>query len=1034
MKITESIIKKSCSPTIYKRGLEYFKEGRVHLRKREDNLITAVVDGEELYNVQVRLDENGVHDSFCTCPYFETMNSVCKHIVATLKQRQQEIEEGADYVDENDKIAKTLCGHFAARKYNKEQLYARFTLYINKSASGAVYSMGMEVGSSKVNGIENFLESYLRGKEFKFERYSSYNPLVSEFPKPQAELIQILAENFESRSASAQMYMKAAYQTSFGTLTAKRIFPLLKNVDFSVVFDSMALGSVRICEDNPDIIIDVDASDGAINMSVSDRGFALTQDGEWFMYENTIYHTTEEWREYFMPIYHSLSADGRTQISFKGDNTILFATHVLPDIKNRHGVIARGIEDVIVDAKPTFDVYFDSSRGAVTAVIMANYGSISIKLPTDSHTDGKIVVRDYEAENDILSSFATFAVNNGVFSLYSDRDIYMFLSDEISMLSSKAMLHYSDRFAGLKITDKIGIKASVSYRSNVDLLEADLESDLSYEQISGILNAVKLKKRFYRLSNGSFIDLEHSKEKDVFNLLDQLDFTFDDIKNGTKTISKYHALYLNSVESVKKDDGFIKYIEEIKNKKPAIPPELQDVLREYQKDGMAWLTQLSYLGFGGILADDMGLGKTLQVIAYIHGIKPDKPTLIVAPSALTYNWLSEIRKFTPDATALIIDGAKADRERLIETIDGYEFIITSYPILRRDISLYEKLEFAYCFIDEAQHIKNPKTMNARSVKRVNAEHKFALTGTPIENSLMELWSIFDFIMPGYLYNSHEFRNRYEAPLVKDGDSMTADSFRARIKPFMMRRMKRDVLNELPEKIENTMYAELTPEQQDMYSAYLALAKDKTIALLGEGGQGRMRILTLLMRLRQICCHPMLFDENYEKDSGKLNLLLELITNAVDSGHRILVFSQFTSMLDIVEKKLKEIKIASFYLDGQTPSYERAELSERFNGGERDVFLISLKAGGVGLNLTGADTVIHYDPWWNPAVMDQASDRAYRIGQTKAVQVIRLATKGTIEEKILRLQESKRTLAEDIVRVNTKTLGGLTNEEILSLFN
>ena len=325
-------------------------------------------------------------------------------------------------------------------------------------------------------------------------------------------------------------------------------------------------------------------------------------------------------------------------------------------------------------------------------------------------------------------------------------------------------------------------------------------------------------------------------------------------------------------------------------------------------------------------------------------------------------------------------------------------------------------------------------MNARSVKKINAEHKFALTGTPIENSLLELWSIFDFVMPGYLYSSHEFRNRYEMPLVKDGDKTTADSFRARIKPFMLRRMKNDVLNELPEKIENTMYAELTGEQKKMYTSYLALAKNQTLALLGEGGQGKMRILTLLMRLRQICCHPTLFDENYDKDSGKLDLLMELVTNAVESGHRILVFSQFTSMLSIIRESLKNVGIDSFYLDGKTPSYERAELSDRFNGGENNVFLISLKAGGVGLNLTGADTVIHYDPWWNPAVMEQASDRAYRIGQTKAVQVIRLAAKGTIEEKILKLQENKKNLADDIVRVNTDTFKSLSNEEILSLFS
>ena len=1035
MKITEAMIKKSCSSTIYKRGLEYFREGRVHLRKREENLITAVVDGEAIYNVQVRLNDDTVEDCFCTCPYFETMNSVCKHIVSTLKQRQKELDEGADYIDENDKIAKTLCGGFAAKQYTKGQLYAKFTMHISRLVpDGAAYGMSMEIDGNKLRGIENFLESYMKGSEFKFDRYSSYNPLFTEFPEYQDKIIKILAETYENRIADAQMYMKAAYQTSFGSMAAKRIFSLLDHTDFNIVFDGMNMGSVRIVEDNPDIIIDVDAAAGAIDMSVSDRGFALTRDGEWFWYENIIYHTDMEWRGYFMPIYNALAADGRTQISFKGENTILFATHVLPEIKGRHGVIARGIDDVVVDAKPLFDIFFDASRGGITAVIRANYGSIAIHLPSDNNNDGKIIVRDFEKENEILSYFSQFALNDGVFSLYSDRDIYIFLSDMIPELSDKASMHYSDRFAGLKITDKVNINASVRYKENVDLLEADFETELSYEQINGILNAVKLKKRFYRLSNGSFIDLEHSEQKEIFNLLDQLDFSFDDIRNGAKTISKYHALYLNAVDNVNKDESFVKYIEDIKNREAKIPDELKTVLRGYQRDGVLWLTQLSYLGFGGILADDMGLGKTLQVIAYIRGVCPDRPVLIVAPSALTYNWQSEINKFTPDASSIIIDGPKSVRDELIKTVDKYEFVITSYPILRRDITMYSEIEFSYCFIDEAQHIKNPKTMNARSVKKINAGHKFALTGTPVENSLMELWSIFDFIMPGYLYSSHEFRNRYETPLVKDGDSMTADSFRMRIKPFMMRRMKSDVLNELPEKIENTMYAELTEEQEKMYMAYLSLAKNKTARLLEEGGQGKMRILTLLMRLRQICCHPTLFDENYDRDSGKLNLLMELVTSASDSGHRILVFSQFTSMLEIIRDKLEERGISSFYLDGQTPPYERAELSQRFNSGEKSVFLISLKAGGVGLNLIGADMVIHYDPWWNPAVMDQASDRAYRIGQTRAVQIIRLAAKGTIEEKILRLQENKRNLADDIVRVNTDTFKNLSNEEILALFN
>lgn len=1035
MKITDSMIKKSCSATIYKRGMEYFKEGRVHLKKRENNLISAVVDGEELYNVQIHLSENGVEDCFCTCPYFETMNSVCKHIVSTLKQRQKELDEGENYIDENDKIAKMLCGEFASANQEKTPLPARFTLHITKhSAAKTSYAASMEVNGIKVHGIENFLDSYLTDKEFKFDRYTIYNPGKVFFPKYQNEIIKILAETYENRIADTPLYIKAAYQTSFGSLALKRILPILSNVDFNIIFDGMNLGSLQIKNDNPDILIDVNAEGGQIDMSVSDRGFALTYDGEWFLYENTIYHTSSEWQAYFMPIYHALATESRTQISFKGDNTISFATHVLPVLKYKQGVITNGIEDMIVDAIPSFEVYFDSFMGSITAVIKANYGNIGLRLPGDDSGSKKIVVRDFELENRLLSHFNNFTHKDNMFTLSSDDDIYNFLSEEIPIISKIASLHYSERFTSLKIVNSIDINASVKYNKKIDLLEADFESKLSYEEISGILNAVKLKKQFYRLPDGSFIDIADNEQGNIFNLLEQLDFSDDDLKIGKKTISKYHALYLNSLVSVKKSEEFIEYMQEIKSTTVVLPAELDAIVRPYQCDGITWLAQLSKLGFGGILADDMGLGKTLQVIAYIHSIQPDKPTLIIAPSALTYNWLSEINKFTPKATAIIIDGTKEERATLLKNIEEYEFVITSYPLLRRDISLYKEFTFAYCFIDEAQHIKNQKTMNARSVKKINAEHRFALTGTPIENSLIELWSIFDFIMPGYLYSSHEFRNKYENPLIHDGNRSVADNFRMRIKPFMLRRMKSDVLNELPEKIENTMYAELTAEQKELYSSYLAIAKDTTLSILSEGGSGKMRILTLLMRLRQICCHPTLFDENYAKESGKLNLLTELVTNAVEAGHRILIFSQFTSMLSIIKDKLKSIDIDCFYLDGKTPSYERAELADRFNGGENSVFLISLKAGGVGLNLTGADMVIHYDPWWNPAVTEQASDRAYRIGQTKAVQVIRLAAKGTIEEKILKLQENKKNLAEDIVRVNTDTFKNLTNEEILSLFS
>lgn len=1036
MKITDELIKKACSPMIYKRGEEYHREGRVHLRKKSDSLINAVVDGEDIYNVQVKFNENEISDYMCTCPYYETMGTMCKHIVAVLKQRQTELEDNASVFDRNDKIASVLCSEYSEMRTEKSPLYIRFILYADRLPTGGIsYSMSIQTdgSSEEMRGIENFLDCYLNGKEFLMDRRTVYKPSETYFYRAQKEIIDILAEAYETRSVQNPMYTKAIYRTTFGDKCAARIFPLLDEVDFTLVFDGMNVPGVHIATDNPDIIIDIDAADKEITMSVSEYGCALTRDGSWFLYEDVIYHTNAEWRGYFMPVYRALSAENRTQISFKDDNTIAFASDVLPVLRGKHGVITRGLDEVIVNETPAFKVYLDVDNKGISAAVTVNYGSITIRIPEEKTDDTKIIVRKYAEESEILDIFSHFTLYNGTFMLYDSAEIYAFLTDDIPYLSIRAEVVASDRFKSLRLENALDISASVGYNDNIDLLEAGFETSLTHEQISGILKAVKLKRPFYRLADGRFIDLEKDEKSKIFSILARLDFNEEELKSGKKNLPKYQAMYLSALENVEQKQSFTEYIDSIKSIEPHIPENLKEVIRPYQYEGIKWLKQLSALNFGGILADDMGLGKTLQVLAFVYGEKPDGPTLIVTPSALVYNWLNEIERFVPDAKTIIIDGTKQERAERIKSVNDYEFVITSYPILRRDISLYLGTNFKYCFIDEAQHIKNPMTMNAKSVKKIAAEHKFALTGTPIENSLSELWSVFDFVMKGYLYGLNDFRNRYEYPITRDDDAFAAADLKAKIRPFILRRMKANVLNELPEKIENTMYAELTAEQKKMYSAYLALAKNETAALLGEGGQGKIRILSLLMRLRQICCHPSLFDEAYHKDSGKLDMLMELVTSGVESGHRILVFSQFTSMLAIIREKLSELKIDCFYLDGQTPSHERAELADRFNGGESKVFLISLKAGGTGLNLVGADMVIHYDPWWNPAVTDQASDRAYRIGQKRAVQVIKLAAKGTIEEKIMKLQESKRLLADDIVRVNTETLSSLSNDEIMSLF-
>lgn len=1036
MKISDGMIKKMCSSMIYKRGIEYFREGRVHMRKRSESELTAVVDGEELYTVHIAFDEGKIKEVFCTCPYYETMLSPCKHIVATLKQRQLELENGGSYTDENDKIAAALCAEFAPEP-EPETLRAAFTLCIRSGPDGSrTFSVSVDLPDhgGGVSGLENFLDSYLNGTDFKLDRNTVYNRNRMHFPEAEDKVIAVLAEVYETRAADTSIYVKASHRTEFGAATARRILPLLAKLDFRLVCDGIMINDTRVIEEDPDILIDIEAYGREIVLSVSERGFAVTPDGEWFLHNDTIYKTSREWRGIYMPIYRALSGEGRTQISFKGDNAMMFAARVLPVLRNRHGVVASGVDELVVNEKPEFEVCLDADRSSVTAVVVAKYGGMKFRIPSEPVRESeKIIVRDAGSENALLELFADFERSGSVFYLSGDEKIFDFLENTLPEIKKAAEVIITERFERFKIRDDAAITARLAYKSDIDFLEMDFETELSPEELKGILSAIRLNYDFYRLADGGFLRLAGNRNTELLRLLERLDLSNEDIEAGSKKLPKYNLLYLSGAKFIEKDSSVIEYMGKIRSVEPQIPDELEGVLRPYQREGVKWLTQLTAMGMGGILADDMGLGKTLQVIAYVHGIKPKEPVLIVAPSTLTYNWQNEIEKFTPGVRSLIINGPAEVRSGLIKTANEYEFIITSYPLLRRDTALYRNLEFSYCFIDEAQYIKNPKTMNAVSVKRINARRKFALTGTPIENSLMELWSIFDFVMPGYLKSSKEFRNRFEIPAVRGGDSGVMDMLRSMIKPFVLRRMKKDVLSELPEKIETTMYADLTKEQKAVYAEYLSAVKGEARSILESHGS-RFMILTLLLRLRQICCHPVLFNSSYAFGSGKLDLLMELVVNSRDAGHRILIFSQFKAMLDIIGETLKKAGIEYFYINGSTPPEERTEMAERYNGGERDVFLVSLKAGGTGLNLTGADTVIHYDPWWNPAVTDQATDRAYRIGQTRAVNVIKLAARGSIEEKILKLQDSKRLLADDVIRVNKDAFASLTDEEIMSLFD
>lgn len=534
-------------------------------------------------------------------------------------------------------------------------------------------------------------------------------------------------------------------------------------------------------------------------------------------------------------------------------------------------------------------------------------------------------------------------------------------------------------------------------------------------------------------------------------LLDVMKNYADKKNPDTIKMPLFRALYLDELlaekESVelKKNREYRKLIGKMRsyeNGDYEVPQSLEAVLREYQRDGFYWIKTLKENGFGGILADDMGLGKTLQILAFLLSEKEqgkvgdELRTLIVAPASLVYNWKKEVERFTPQLSVCVMAGTAHERKELIKNqTSNVDVWITSYDLLKRDIELYQDIVFANEIIDEAQYIKNQTTHAAKSVRLVNSSFRMALTGTPMENRLSELWSIFDYLMPGFLYGYTRFRSEIETLIVSDKDEDAMKRLRAMIHPFILRRLKKDVLKELPEKQEEIVTVALSGEQKKLYQAHSQRLKmfledqnDEDFA------QNKLQILAELTKLRQLCCGPELLLENYKGENAKLETCIELITQAIAGGHKILLFSQFTSMLDLIGEELKKAKIDYYRIDGSVKKEARMEMVEQFQNPQNQVsvFCISLKAGGTGLNMTAADIVIHYDPWWNKAAQNQATDRAHRIGQKHAINVYQLIAEETIEQKICELQQVKEDLAEEVLSGEGISSTQFNKDEIMNL--
>lgn len=579
----------------------------------------------------------------------------------------------------------------------------------------------------------------------------------------------------------------------------------------------------------------------------------------------------------------------------------------------------------------------------------------------------------------------------------------------------------------ITITPNITLDISQS-RNGYMSMKLDIEG-VDSNEYREIFSSYKNNNRLYRMKNGAYLDLKDKNLEQAFKLIDILNIynDFDNMK-----IPNNKAIYLEKliededlsfVNGSKYVSNVIKKFDKVKSKNYEIPKDLNATLRDYQVSGFEFFKTLSDYQFGGILADEMGLGKTIQTIAFLLSNK-DKKSIVITPTALIYNWKNELEKFAPTLKVGLLHAAKSEREKILDNIDNYDVILTTYTTYKNDIDKYKNINFDYCIIDEAQNIKNPDAIITKAIKNVNAKVKFALTGTPIENNLMELWSIFDFIMPGYLYNKSKFKSIFV------NNDKNIIELKNLIKPFILRRTKKEVITELPDKIEQKIIIDLEKEHKRAYKGYVNLITRK----IKENNQDNITVFSYLTKLRQLCLSPELMVKNYQGKNSKLDVLINIINDSSDE--KILVFSQFTKVLEVIGKRLNEENISYSYLDGKTSAKDRVKLVEEFNTNNNKVFLISLKAGGTGLNLTSANIVVHFDPWWNPAVEDQASDRAHRIGQKNVVNVIKLIAKDTAEEKVINLQETKKELIEDVINGNldnSSTLKNLSKDDIIDLF-
>ena len=1004
-------------------------------------------------HIKINMKNSDIMGTNCSCETFKEnskhiKNYVCKHISATndvfYSLAKKKMQKNKLKSNNKPKLVKEKNEEHKG----KEKRFLSLDINIKHMVKEGItlFNCEFRIGAGNLNlilDLKDFLYKNSLKKPLKFNDGFTYNPLKDEFLDEDKRVLQFVASHKDMISGR---YLR---------LKQNNLKDFLKLIDEKKNFNFNSINyEVKVKKQNVPVALTLkEGKEGFVLSHHKKFPVLLNNLGDVMFFDRNLYLPRKRQLEYYIPI-HKLFLKNNT-ITYK--KSLESLRNLLEELKN----ISKNIvldENVRVFKeklmKTTFNLY--KTEGKIYCNVKIDYCGYIIDLIRDEKDNS--FLRDLKSEKYIefqLERFKFIKREEDFCFIGNEEEMYELLSKGIKRLREFGEVLLSEELKEFKVLDSSLISSELIELSNFYKLKFDF-GDFELRELRESIEAMKKGDRFYRTKK-VYLDLEDPSIVNFLNLLE--DLGLKNIKDNEVYIDKSKVLYIQ--EKLKdRDLSFIKggnVLQEIVGKllnkefkRKLVPKALNAELRPYQKEGFKWINEITDLGFGGVLADDMGLGKTLQIIAFLLSQKKSK-SIVVVPTSVIYNWMDEFEKFAPSIRIGLVHGSKSKRDKVLrdfkrglgikieeenlkeKSYEKYDVLLTTYGTLKNDEKAYENLSFDYCIIDEAQNIKNPTAQATLSVKNIKSRCNIALTGTPIENNLMELWSIFDFVMPGYLFTKDRFRERFIL------DESNLSELKSLITPFILRRLKEDVLSELPEKLEKKYLVEMKGKQKQLYSFYVKAIKNQLNENKSyeKSGRDKINLFAYLTKLREICLDPSLVVPDYTGGSSKLTVVKEIVKDASESGKKILLFSQFTSVLQKIEEDFKKEDISYLYLDGGTSAKDRVERVKKFNEDSNiKVFLISLKAGGVGLNLTSASVVIHFDPWWNPAVEEQATDRAHRFGQENKVEVIKLVAKDTIEEKIVLMQEDKRELIQSLMDGKTmdgKVLKRLTEEEISKLF-